>query len=289
MDIIPKNERRSIKDLQTIPDSYIVLPTTAIHEHVYHLLENDYDGLVKPFLIKKKEGNTHSLKFGLYKDGKILMEPAFDIIIGIHQNRYMPSFHNIYNIIILGKIKSFNPDTEMIGYSYYAFNLHSNIFAGPFDDFILSTDRQFVTVKKDNLYGVFNCYGYMTIPFGKYNWIDGFHGGYVRARHGRVTNGRISNDANWDLIDYHGEIVCSNCYNIWNFYDKEVTHINIQQDKCSESLNKVKLYEKFDYIKMTSSPKPEYDPSGYYDYNKAAREQISDAYEGDSDMYWNTD
>lgn len=53
MDIIPKNERRSIKDLQTIPDSYIVLPATAIHEHVYHLLENDYDGLVKPFLIKK--------------------------------------------------------------------------------------------------------------------------------------------------------------------------------------------------------------------------------------------
>ena len=98
MDIIPKNERRSIKDLQTIPDSYIVLPTTAIHEHVYHLLENDYDGLVKPFLIKKKEGNTHFLKFGLYKDGKILMEPAFDIIIGIHQNRYMPSFHNIYNM-----------------------------------------------------------------------------------------------------------------------------------------------------------------------------------------------
>lgn len=54
MNIIPKNERKSIKDLQTIPDSYIVLPTTAIHEHVYNFLENDNDGLVKPFLIKKQ-------------------------------------------------------------------------------------------------------------------------------------------------------------------------------------------------------------------------------------------
>lgn len=288
MCIIPKNERKSIKDLQTIPDSFIVLPTTTINEHVYHLLENDFDGLVKPFLMNITEGNTHSLKFGLYKDGKILMEPTFDIVLGIHQNRHMYS-HNLYNIIILGKIRSFNPETERIEYSYYAFNLHSNIFAGPFDDFILSTDRQFVTVKKDSLYGVFNCYGLMTIPFGKYNWIDGFHGGYVRARHGRVTNGQICNDANWDLIDYRGKIVYENCYNIWNFYDENVSLVNIQEKKENQSIKTVRLYEKFDFIKMTTQPKPTYDPSGYYDYNKAAREQISDAYEGDSDMHWNTD
>ena len=31
------------------------------------------------------------------------------------------------------------------------------------------------------------------------------------------------------------------------------------------------------------------DPYGKYDYNKAAREQISDAYDGESDARWNTD
>ena len=35
--------------------------------------------------------------------------------------------------------------------------------------------------------------------------------------------------------------------------------------------------------------KPAYDPYGKYDYNKTAREQISDAYEGDPDARWNTD
>ncbi len=44
-----------------------------------------------------------------------------------------------------------------------------------------------------------------------------------------------------------------------------------------------------DSIKKNMFNKPDYDPSGHYDYNKAAREQIDDAYDGQADAHWNTD
>ena len=288
MEIIPKSERKSIDELKLMQDSFIVLPVSTIHEHMYSQMKFDHDSPVKPFMVTVKEGNEKKKKIGLFREGKILMKPTFDIVLGISVNKYMPYSHNNYNIIVLGKIKSFNPETEKVSYSFYAFNLSGYIFAGPFDDFTLSTERHFITIKKDNSYAVINCYGYTIIPFGKYSWIDGFHGGYVRARQGHITNGQRENDANWSLIDYHGEVVYKDCYNIWNFYGQDDSYIKIQEKKDGDIENKIKLIKRFDYKDITSPRKPDRNPD-YFDYNKAAREQISDAYEGDPDMRWNTD
>ena len=220
-----------------------------------------------------KTGNLYAPKIGLYFKGKFLTEPIFDIVLGIKENKY--SIRNAYNIIILGKIKSYDVDASCAQYDYYAFSAINDIFAGPFEDFSLSSEGHLITIKKSNLYGVMNCYGLITIPFGKYSWIDSFHGGYVRARFGKITNGQVDNDANWCLLNYYGEEVYSNCYDI--YFDKAQNIVNIQQKKNGAYI-KVRLYEKFDYIKITDTPTSDWGLTAS-EYNRAAREQIADAYE----------
>ena len=47
--------------------------------------------------------------------------------------------------------------------------------------------------------------GSVVVPFGKYNWIDGFDNGLARVKIGGVTNG--INESKWGLIDEEGEVV----------------------------------------------------------------------------------
>ena len=278
----PKYKKDSIKGLKSLEDTYIMLPTSAISDYLYSVLEG-YDNIIKPYMIILKRGNECTSKVGLSLNGKILTKPEFDIVLGLKENRV---FINDHNIIVLGKTISYDKERDTTKYAYYSYSLCFGKLKGPFDDFILSLERQIITLKKGDSWGVMDCYGTIIIPFGKYTWIDGFYCGYVRARHGKITNGQKDNDANWCLIDYCGKEIYSNCYDI--YFDKVRKVVKIKQEFNGQE-TQFKLESGFNYVKRIESPTPDYDPYEGYDYNAAAREQIADAFDGDVDAYWNID
>lgn len=48
--------------------------------------------------------------------------------------------------------------------------------------------------------------GSFVVPFGKYNWIDGFDNGLARVKIEGVING--INESKWGLVDEEGEVSC---------------------------------------------------------------------------------
>ena len=91
--------------------------------------------------------------------------------------------------------------------------------------------------------------GSVVVPFGKYNWIDGFDNGLARVKIGGVTNG--INESKWGLIDEEGEVVLPIEYDtIWTFYGKERNSTNVVKGGFSPNmdfssiLGRDKAYEK---------------------------------------------
>ena len=91
--------------------------------------------------------------------------------------------------------------------------------------------------------------GSVVVPFGKYNWIDGFDKGLARVKTGGVTNG--INKSKWGLIDEKGEVVLPVEYDaIWTFYGKERNSTNVVKGGFSQNmdfssiLGRDKAYEK---------------------------------------------
>lgn len=77
-------------------------------------------------------------------------------------------------------------------------------------------------------YAVINFKGEYIIPFGIYNYIDGFNRGYARVKIGKDTNGNSKNDCYWGIIDHTGNIILEPIYtNIWNFYNKSLEYTNV--------------------------------------------------------------
>ena len=68
-------------------------------------------------------------------------------------------------------------------------------------------NKELYTVQNtESQYGVLRIDGSVVVPFGKYNWIDGFDKGLARVKTGGVTNG--INESKWGLIDEEGEVSC---------------------------------------------------------------------------------
>ena len=70
----------------------------------------------------------------------------------------------------------------------------------------LNNSIQYAVQNKVSQYGVLRTDGSVVVPFGKYNWIDGFDNGLARVKIGVVTNG--INESKWGLIDEEGEVSC---------------------------------------------------------------------------------
>lgn len=80
-------------------------------------------------------------------------------------------------------------------------------------------NKNLYTVQNNHFeYAVLNIDGTEVVPFGKYNWIDGFDNGLARVRIGNVTNGQNENGNKWGLVDENGkEILPLEYDNIWTF------------------------------------------------------------------------
>ena len=223
----------------------------------------------------------------------------------------------------------------------------NNIFKELFRDIFMSDDRQLFSVEnRKGEHAVLDRNKNIVVPYGKYDWIDGFRNGFARVKIGMKTNGCIEGEKCWGIINAEGKEILPVVFpNIHRFVDDLKNYITIEffnEEKvesqyvegfyqplpCPSRIRKVyfdelrtlsanfgvrgillvdemrkekekyqKRIEKYNaclperrqLIKENMYNKPDYDPSGKYDYNKAAREQIPDAYEGDSDARWNTD
>lgn len=153
--------------------------------------------------------------------------------------------------------------------------------------------QMFTVQNKKYQYGVLGTDGTEIIPFGKYNWIDGFDKGLARVRVGSQ-----SSDNKWGIINEQGHEVLPVIYDdVWNFYGKDRSSTKVKDHdiyrnilftellNVDEELEDDYMYDNYDeglhFGKYVGSYAQ--DVMGYSD------EAIDDAFEGDPDAYWNID
>lgn len=163
-------------------------------------------------------------------------------------------------------------------------------------------NKELYTVQnKNGQYAVIKIDGTEVVPFGKYNWIDGFDNGLARVKIGSMTNGQKENENKWGLIDESGNEVLSVEYdNIWSFYNKKRTTTKVVKDGAAQNIVLSKLlgadngYE----VDTLSTDEgwndygtnyDEYAGSFAQDVEGYSDDVIDDAFDGDPDAYWNID
>ena len=154
---------------------------------------------------------------------------------------------------------------------------------------------------KNGKYGVINIYGEEIIPFGKYDYIDGFDRGVARVKIGKQSNGKTDNGNLWGIINEDGiEILLPTYKNIWNFYGKEYNSIVVENSSCRKNISFKSLVSKTDnsasvidsyeyYNEEEQRTYNEYRGSYAQDVMGYSDEIIGDAFDGEPDAYWNID
>lgn len=159
-------------------------------------------------------------------------------------------------------------------------------------------------------YSVIDFQGNEIVPFGKYNYIDGFDTGLARVKVGTATNGLADIGPLWGIIDEGGNENLKPIYaNIWNFYDKNrmftkviqtdgkefefhfrdrtLKYSGFQRNKDKEFVQGMRNYQSLkDYRESTYE---DFNGSYAQDVMGYSDQDIYDAFEGDSDAYWNID
>lgn len=153
---------------------------------------------------------------------------------------------------------------------------------------------------KSGKYGVINIYGEEIIPFGKYDYIDGFDRGLARVKIGRQSNGKTDNGNLWGVINEDGIEVLPLAYkDIWNFYGKEYDTIIVEDSNCRKYIpfksltckteDPDSVIDSYDYYEKEEQTYNEYNGSYAQDVMGFSDETIGDAFDGDPDAYWNID
>lgn len=164
-----------------------------------------------------------------------------------------------------------------------------------------------VVQRQDYTWGIINKDGVEVVPFGKYDWIDGFDSGLARVKvfpdKNKNKYGLIdfTGEEKWGIIDVTGKEVLSPIYDaIWNFYGKnrystKVIREGISKDVYFCDLNP-NLPDERPYRVNRSYYRSRYGCSyGEYEGTYAqdvmgySDEAINDAFEGDPEAYWNID
>lgn len=158
-------------------------------------------------------------------------------------------------------------------------------------------DMLFTVQREDYQWGVIDIAGKEIVPFGKYNWIDGYDHGYTRVKVGHQSSNLAVNSNKWGIINELGEEILPVEYdNIWNFYGKSRYSTRIEKDGVAKEFQ---LRDNPDHEKNTAigynynddygSHYGEYDGSYAQDVMGYSDDVIDDAFDGDPDAYWNID
>ena len=173
-------------------------------------------------------------------------------------------------------------------------------------------NKALFTVNKDRKYGVVNAQGEEIVPFGTYDWIDGFERGLARVKIGRASSNLAHNGNKWGVIDEQGNVVLPIEYKaIWNFYGKSQYSDIIVTTEDGKNVILEDFIVKNGYAEERNEKKCRSRQSYVYDcscgdnyrsqhYEKFATtyaqyvagysdEDIYDAFDGDPEAYWNID
>lgn len=251
----------------------------------------------KRLLIPYTEG--HHIGF-INQDGEIIVSPS--------EKKYTMYFGECYteNDLIMVSVNyayGYQPNGKLYSYFnplYGIINCRGEEIIKPIYRSLVKSignNEIFVVRDKDFKYGVINILGDVIVPFGKYNWIDGFTNGLARVKLGKQTNGLADNDNKWGLIDINGNEVLPVEYDdIWNFHKKNYSTIVVVK-------NGVKYTRRVSDLLSTNitTPTQDYidndDIRTYENYNGSyaqdeagfSDQDIDDAFDGDPDAYWNID
>ena len=159
-------------------------------------------------------------------------------------------------------------------------------------------EKEFGSVKvienRNYQWSIVDLEGNVIVPFGKYDWIDGFDHGLARV------NKLCPDGKKWGIINMSGEEVLPLEYDsVWNFYGKNRYSTTIEKDGNQTTayfsdLNP-DLYDEdaaFDCDDDDLHYGEHYgDFAGTYaqDEMGLSDDVIYDAFEGDPDMCWNID
>ena len=102
-----------------------------------------------------------------------------------------------------------------------------------YDDLILNIgNREIFTAKKNGSYAVINKNGNIIVPYGKYQYIDGFDKGLARVNVYGNGEGLEKFMYKWGLINENGDEVLPPIYDeIWNFYGKNRKTTKVVKDR----------------------------------------------------------
>lgn len=160
--------------------------------------------------------------------------------------------------------------------------------------FSIGNDNLLLTVQReDRKWGVIDVNGNEIVPFGKYDWLDGFDHGYARVKLGHSPT---INENKWGIINAQGDEVLPVEYNnIWNFYDKDRYTVRIEKDGIGKDFTlRQKVARQirnsdYDCRNTYGTHYGEYAGSYAQDVMGYSDDVINDAFDGDPDAYWNID
>ncbi len=167
-----------------------------------------------------------------------------------------------------------------------------------------------VIQRSDYKWGVVNCAGEEVVPFGKYDWIEGFDSGLARVKKGKTPN-NIANNNKWGIINEKGEEVLPVEYDsIWKFLGKNRFSTRVEKNgdchnvylhdlnptlpvrgKSEHTIMDEAFGCEDDYENDDDYGSHYGDFAGTYAQDVAgfSDDVIYDAFEGDPDAYWNID
>lgn len=91
--------------------------------------------------------------------------------------------------------------------------------------------NRIVAQRSDFKWGICDLEGTVIVPFGKYDWIDGFEQGLARVKIGQESNALANNSNKWGIINTSGEEVLPVVYdNIWNFLGKKMFSTRVEKE-----------------------------------------------------------
>ena len=158
-------------------------------------------------------------------------------------------------------------------------------------------------------YAVIDFNGNFIVPFGKYNYIDGYDTGVARVKLGKMTNGIQDSGSQWGIIDENGNEILKPVYsNIWSFYNKALQYTRVESGKRVFEFHFANRqlmpngYQKGKDAEIqremdSDNSLQEYREATYDEYNGSyaqdvmgySDQDIDDVFEGDPEAYWNID
>lgn len=236
------------------------------------------------------------------KEGAIVVKPQFTMYYGDcydESDNIRVSVDCLYGFIRSGgRVATYKrPMYGLINYK------GETIFEPSFYSLIPAIgNKNLYTVQNNHFeYAVLNIDGTEVVPFGKYNWIDGFDNGLARVRIGNVTNGQKENGNKWGLINENGkEVLPLENDDIWPFYGKKRVTTKVVKGNVAKNVVLSEILGKDEAQEYDCSLNNYYDDDYGTSYGEYAGsyaqdaegysdDVIDDAFDGDPDAYWNID